>query len=69
MTPQQLMTAALDRRSVVGFHWNIENSERPMPAAFLIGMPFSVVMRRIGDMKLYEKRKVIRSASTNSAKL
>jgi len=40
-----------------------------MPAAFLIGMPFSVVMRRIGDMKLYEKRKVIRSASTNSAKL
>ncbi len=52
MTADELIDAANSRRSVTGFHWH---TDKPMPAAFLIGMPFRLVMRALPRLKVYVK--------------
>ena len=54
MTPKALILAALNRKSVAGFG---VMEQRPMPAAFLVGMPFSAVMRRLKYLKIYKTKK------------
>ena len=52
MTLDELAQAALDRRSVVGFH---AHKDKPMPAAFVIGMTGRVLHRALPNLKLYER--------------
>jgi hypothetical protein len=54
MKPAALMKAALDRKSVTGFHTSIESR---IPAAFLIGMPFFLVMKVMPRLKIYHPKK------------
>jgi hypothetical protein len=51
VTPQALLKAAAERRSVL---WDV--SQRPMPAAFLVNMTFSVVMKSLPRTKLYKPK-------------
>ena len=51
MTAGELMYASLKRRAVVGFLPN----GKPLPAAFIIGMPFRLVALKLRGLKLYEK--------------
>ncbi len=52
MKPDQLLAAALARKSVTGFGL----SRNPMPAAFLASMQFTVVMRVLPRLKLYRPK-------------
>lgn len=61
MTAEELRQAAKDRRSVIvpGFNRRLSDEgptgpERPLPAAFVVNMNWSVVERRLAEMKLHQ---------------
>ncbi len=49
MTPQELLKAAQDRKSVV-------LNGKPHPAAWVIGMQFLYIMQRINGMTIYQPK-------------
>lgn len=55
MTAKQLMKAALDCKSVTGFH--LGGIPKPMPAAFIVSMQFGTVTRILPRLKIYKPRK------------
>lgn len=75
MTPSKLMAAAMDKKSVTGFHVYsqcVGSPKRHMSAAFLIGMPFRVVMSALPRIKIYKpvdkrnrKAAILEPASTS----
>ncbi len=52
MTAPQLMKAAQDRKSIVGF------GQMPgrIPAGFVVGMPFAYVIQRLKPAKVYKPK-------------
>jgi hypothetical protein len=64
MTPSALIKASLRRQSVTGYGVP-GNGIRP--AAFMVGLPFRVVMNALPMMKLYKpKKKICPKKTTNS---
>lgn len=55
MTPAQLIKAALQHKSVTGFH--LDGTIRPMPAAFIVSMQFRLVMLVAPRLKIYHPKK------------
>jgi len=53
MTARQLMKAAYERKAIVLF------GQVPgrIPAAFVVGMPFEYVMKRLKPAKIYKPKK------------
>jgi hypothetical protein len=61
MTANKLMVAVMDKKCVTGFHTAslFVGKPHPMPAAFLVGMPFRLVMNVLPRLKIYKpKRKL-----------
>ena len=53
-TIPQLITAANQRKSVVGWNWKA-GDDNPKPAAFVLGMPALLVAKRLNaGLYLYE---------------
>lgn len=55
MTATGLHKAALGRKSVIGSN-HLGCGHRPMPAAFVIGMPFIHVVNHLRELKVYKPK-------------
>lgn len=52
MTANQLLRACNDRKAIVGFH----TFRSRIPAAFIVSMPFRIVMNRLPVMRIYKSK-------------
>ena len=59
MTANELLLAALEKRAIVSVSQRIHPivwARKPIPAAFVIGMPFRLVAEVLPFLEVYEKK-------------